>query len=96
MKIPNVTQTTRDALFFVCIFAISIILIWFTFTAFLELSTLAVAVAKAAVGCFLLYMVDAALLRDVDTFYELKNGNKAYAIYYLGYAIVIGLTVATA
>lgn len=90
------TSTLRDILFFVGIFAASILAIWFTFTAFLEMSTFAVAISKAAIGCFLLYLVDMVLLRDIDTLSELKKGNISYAIYYAGYALVIALCIAAA
>jgi hypothetical protein len=89
-------QSVIDFFFFIAAIAVSALMIWYTFTSMLELSAFAVGITKAIIGCLLLYLVDKTILKPINTFEKLREGNTAYAIYYMGYAFIIAIAVATA
>ena len=58
-------------------------------------STLGFAFAKAVIGLVLFWLFDRYVMKDIDTFTELKNGNVAYALFLVGISIVLAATIAT-
>ncbi|MEZ4700052.1 MAG: hypothetical protein R2834_06960 [Rhodothermales bacterium] len=82
--------------FFVLLFVASVLSVWYTFNYAVEFSAFAVALAKVFIGMFLFYLFDVWALRDIETIQELKNGNIALSIFFLGYAILVAACVATA
>jgi uncharacterized membrane protein YjfL (UPF0719 family) len=82
--------------FFVVLFGVSVLSIWFTFNHAVEFSAFAVALAKVTIGAFIFYLFDVVALREINTITELKKGNVAVAMFFLGYAILIAACVATA
>ena len=86
----------RAWVFFSWALAASALLIWWTFTRVVELSGFAAALGKAVLAMVLFYVFDTYVLKTIDTVQELKRGNVAYALFLLGYAIVVAACVATA
>ena len=82
--------------FFLLLFLVSVASVWYTFNYAVEFSAFAVALAKVFIGMFLFYLFDVWALKDIDTIQELKNGNIAVSIFFLGYAILVAACVATA
>lgn len=54
------------------------------------------AIAKALVGCAILKLVDEIMLYEIPTMQKLKESPTGYALYMLGYAVIIALAVSTA
>lgn len=54
------------------------------------------AIAKALVGCAILKLVDEIMLYEIPTMQNLKQSATGYALYMLGYAVIIALAIATA
>lgn len=67
----------------------SIVAIWYTFTALIQLSSLAMALAFMTVGLAAAGVVDNILLSKHDTYQMLKESPQGYALVYLGYCIII-------
>ena len=82
--------------FFLLLGIAAFISVWYTFNYAVEFSAFAVALAKVFIGMFLFYLFDVWALKDIDTIQELKNGNIAVSIFFLGYAILVAACVATA
>jgi hypothetical protein len=82
--------------FFLVLFIASVVSVWYTFNYAVEFSAFAVALAKVFIGMFLFYLFDIWALRDINTIEEIKNGNVALSIFFLGYAILVAACVATA
>ncbi|HYW95026.1 MAG TPA: DUF350 domain-containing protein [Bacteroidales bacterium] len=58
-------------------------------------STLGFAFAKAVIGLVLFWLFDRYVMKEVDTFTELKKGNVAYALFLVAIALVLAATIAT-
>ncbi|HYW93956.1 MAG TPA: DUF350 domain-containing protein [Bacteroidales bacterium] len=58
-------------------------------------STLGFAFAKAAIALILFWLFDLYVMKEVDTFTELKKGNVAYALFLVAIALVLAATIAT-
>lgn len=58
-------------------------------------STLGFAFAKAAIGLILFWLFDRYVMKEIDTFTQLKRGNVAYALFLVAIAIVLAATIAT-
>ena len=54
------------------------------------------AVAKALLGCALLKLIDELMLSEINTMKLLKEDAKGYALYMLGYAVIIAWAFANA
>ncbi len=61
-----------------------------------QFSGLPYALTKALAGVITLKLVDDLLLTEIPTIKRLKNDGTAYAIYTLGYAIIIAMALYTA
>ena len=86
----------RPAFFFVLLSAVAVVAVGYTFTWAIQFSAFAAALAKAAIGIFLFYAFDVFVMKRIDTVEELKKGNVAYAVFLLGFAVVIAACIATA
>lgn len=56
----------------------------------------AAAIAKVALSVVLLWAIDTYLLPEIDLTYEIKNGNIAYSLFFLGLCLIVGLSISTA
>jgi hypothetical protein len=86
----------RSLFFFIVSAVITIAAVHLTFTTFIEFSGFAAGFAKAVIAIALFVFADRFLLTEINTITELKNGNIAYAIFCLAYALLVGLCVSTA
>lgn len=95
---PQINLNFNPDRFFLILFliAISIGSVWLTFEYFPQYSYFGAAVAKVGISITLFYLIDAYLLSEIETIEELKNGNIAYALVILAYAIIVGLALSTA
>jgi hypothetical protein len=83
-------------LFLLLLLVASILSVSYTFNYAVEFSAFAVAIAKVTIGATIFYLFDLLALKDIQTIEELKKGNIAFAIFFLGFAILIAACVATA
>lgn len=67
--------------------------IFLTFSWFIELSSFAVGIAKAALGVFLAWSFDKYAMPEINTVDELKKGNIAYALFFLGLCIIVAAAI---
>ena len=58
-------------------------------------SAFSASILKIAIGGSLFFLFDRYVLIEVDTIEELKKGNIAYALFILGYALVIAAAIAS-
>ena len=87
----------KDAAFFLITFALAATSVLYTFTVLTAFSGFAAGLMKAVLGILFFYAFDKILLKEVDTVNELiQKQNIAYAIFILGFALIIAATVATA
>ena len=74
---------------------IAAVSIFITFNWFIEFSSFSVGLAKAVLGIWLVWIFDKYAVKEIDTIEELKKGNIAYAIFFLGLCIVIASAILT-
>jgi len=86
----------RSSLFFVLLSVVAVVAVGYTFTRAIQFSGFAAALAKVAIGMVLFYAFDVFVMKQIDTVEELKKGNVAYAVFLLGFAVVIAACIATA
>ena len=86
----------RPVFFFLLLALLAALAVGYTFTRAIQFSGFAAALAKAAIGIFLFYAFDVFVMKRIDTMEELKKGNVAYAVFLLGFAVVIAACIATA
>jgi len=70
------------------------LLIWLTFTFFINLSSFAVSITKAIISLILFWLFDSYAMKQIDTVEELKKGNIAYALFMLSLAVIIAAAIA--
>ena len=63
---------------------------------FVEYSSLPIGLTKAFVGIIVLGFIDDIVFNKVDTLLEIRNKNTAYAIIYLGNAIIVATCLSIA
>ncbi len=80
---------TLTLVFFLLALGITI----FSVDQFVQYSSLPIGLAKATLGIFVLSMVDDVIFHSVDTIAEIRNKNTAYALIYLGNAIIIAACI---
>lgn len=68
----------------------------YTFEYFPQYSYFGAAVAKVSISVILFWVIDTYLLPEIDTVTEIKNGNIAYALVILAYAIIVAAAISTA
>ena len=85
----------RPAFFFVLLTTVVVVGVGYTFTRAIQFSGFAAALAKAAIG-ILFYAFYVFVMKRINTVEELKKGNVAYAVFLLGFAVVIAACIATA
>lgn len=88
--------TYRGTVFIVLLLTVSGVFVWYTFGYMIELSGFAAGMLKASIGVTIMYVFDVYVMRSVDTITELKNGNVAYALFMVGWFILIAATISTA
>lgn len=71
----------------------AVIFIFITFNWLIELSTFAVGIGKGALGLMLIWVFDKYAMKEIDTVEELKRGNIAYAIFFLGLSLVVAAAI---
>ena len=74
---------------------IAAVFIYITFNWFIEFSSFSVGLAKAVLGICLVWIFDKYAVKEIDTIEELKKGNTAYAIFFLGLCVVIASAILT-
>ena len=85
----------KNATFRVILFGtiIAVVLIFITFNWLIEFSSFSVGIAKGILGVALVWIFDEYGLKQIDTIEELKKGNIAYALFLLGFFIVIAAAI---
>lgn len=85
----------KNATFKVILFGtiVAVILIFITFNWLIEFSSFSVGIAKGILGVALVWIFDEYGLKEIDTIKELKKGNIAYALFLLGFFIVIAAAI---
>lgn len=86
------SMATVKTLFFIGAVGASLILL--TFNYFFEFSGFAVVISKTVLGFFLIWVFDRFAIGEVDTIAEMKNGNIAYAIFYLALSLIVAAAIA--
>lgn len=61
----------------------------------IEISAFAFAVGKVALGLVFLFAADKWLIPEFDTFEELKNGNVAVSVAFLGVCVLLAACIAS-
>ncbi len=74
---------------------IAAVSIFITFNWFIEFSSFSVGLTKAVLGISLVWIFDKYAVKEIDTIEELKKGNIAYAIFFLGLCVVIASAILT-
>jgi hypothetical protein len=86
----------RGTIYIILLTTFSAACVWWTFNYYMPLSAFAAALLKASIAIAIMYVFDKYVMREINTFEELKNGNIAYAIFMLGWFIVVAATISTA
>ncbi len=79
----------RALLYWVCLLLLS----WFITYVWVEISGVFYGVLKAYTALLILYGIDEYVLTGIDTAYEIRNGNIAYALILLGISFIVGITI---
>ncbi len=81
--------------YFITIGIVAIIAFVGLFVLVPEFSGFASSLVKITIGAGLFFLFDQYVLKDLDTIEELKKGNVAYAIFMLGYAVLLAAAIAS-
>jgi len=79
--------------FMVLLSIVAIFGVFITFSFAIELSSFAIALAKAGMGIILFWLMDSFMMKQIDTVGQLKKGNIAYGLFLLSLAVVIGCAI---
>jgi hypothetical protein len=72
---------------------ITAIIMFYTFNWFIEFSAIAFGMLKAVIGIALIWVIDRYAVKELNTIVELKKGNVAYAIFFLGLSIIVASAI---
>lgn len=73
------------------LFTVAAVAVWYTFTQYIQLSSLAMFAAYLAMAVPAAGIVDNVLLRRIDSFKMLHESPVGYAIVYASYVLLIGM-----
>jgi len=77
-------------------FVLAVAAIIVTFTFFEELSSIAAVFVFTTIGLGIIFLFDTVVLKSLDTIEEIKKGNLAYAIFFLGICVIIAAAIISA